>query len=304
MTGGLRRSVLGLLVLAVATAAAGWFLTAPKTVSEVSLPVGAGDATQGRRLFAIGGCVSCHAADGAKAEQKLVLEGGRAFVTAFGTFYAPNITPDPEAGIGTWRAADFVNAMKHGVSPDGSHYYPAFPYTSYARMKTEDLFDLWAYLKTLPSSTRMNTPHAVGFPFSIRRGLGLWKRLYLDPAPVVAVGAELERGRYLVEGPGHCGECHTPRSVIGGLDHARWLAGAPNPDGKGTIPNLTPAGADMSIWSEADIAEYLKSGFTPDFDTAGGSMAEVVENTGLLSDEDRLAIARYLKAIPPVAGPE
>lgn len=304
MTGGLRRSVLGLLGLAVATAAAGWFLTAPETVPETSLPTYAGDGTRGQTLFAIGGCVSCHAADGAKAEQKLVLAGGRSFVTGFGTFYAPNISPDPAAGIGTWRPVDFVNAMKHGVSPDGSHYYPAFPYTSYTRMKTEDLLDLWAYLKTLPSSTRANTPHAVGFPFSIRRGLGLWKRLYLDPAPVVPVGADLERGRYLVEGPGHCGECHTSRSVIGGLDRARWLAGAPNPDGKGTIPNLTPAGADIAAWSEADIVEYLKSGFTPDFDTAGGSMAEVVENTGLLSDEDRLAIARYLKAIPSVPTPE
>ena len=124
--------------------------------------------------------------------------------------------------------------------------------------------------------------------------------MYLDPAPVVDVSADLERGRYLVEGPGHCGECHTPRSAIGGPDLSRWLSGAPNPDGAGTIPNLTPAGKNISSWSEADIAEYLKSGFTPDFDTAGGSMAEVVENTGLLSDEDRLAIARYLKAIPPI----
>ena len=304
MTGGWRRALLGVAVLAVAGAVAGWLLAAPEMLSEDSVPSDGGDADRGQGIFTIGGCASCHAADGAKGERKLVLSGGRSFVTAFGTFYAPNISPDPEAGIGAWRIVDFVNAMKHGVSPDGSHYYPAFPYTSYARIKTEDLLDLWAYLKSLPASGQANMPHAVGFPFSVRRGLGLWKRLYLDPAPVVEVGADLERGRYLVEGPGHCGECHTPRSAIGGPDLSRWLAGGPNPDGKGSIPNLTPAGKDIASWSEADIAEYLKSGFTPDFDTAGGSMVEVVESTGLLSDEDRRAIAGYLKAVPPISAPE
>jgi len=299
-----RRVLLGVATLAVAGAVAGWVLTAPETVSEGSVPDDGGDAERGQVIFAIGGCVSCHAVDGAKGAEKLVLAGGRSFVTAFGTFYAPNISPDLEAGIGAWRFADFVNAMQHGVSPDGSHYYPAFPYTSYARMKTEDLLDLWAYLQSLPESGQANTPHAVGFPFSVRRGLGLWKRLYLDPAPVVEVGADLERGRYLVEGPGHCGECHTPRSAIGGPELSRWLAGGPNPDGEGTIPNLTPAGGDIASWSEADIAEYLKSGFTPDFDTAGGSMVEVVENTSLLNDEDRRAIARYLKAVPPIGAAE
>ncbi|WP_323795028.1 cytochrome c [Nisaea sp.] len=304
MTGGMRRALLGVVALAAAGAVAGWVLTAPETVPQGSVPADGGDAERGQAIFTIGGCVSCHAADGAKGEQKLILAGGRSFVTAFGIFYAPNISPDPEAGIGGWRSVDFVNAMKHGVSPDDNHYYPAFPYTSYARMKTEDLLDLWAYMKSLPASEKANTPHAVGFPFSVRRGLGLWKQLYLDPAPVVEVSADLERGRYLVEGPGHCGECHTPRSVIGGLDLSRWLAGGPNPDGKGSIPNLTPAGGDIAAWSEADIAEYLKSGFTPDFDTVGGSMTEVVENTGLLSDEDRRAIARYLKAIPPIGAPK
>lgn len=304
MTGGMRRALLGVAALATAGAVAGWVLTAPETLPEGSVPTGDGDAERGQAIFTIGGCASCHAADGAKGDQKLILAGGRSFVTAFGTFYAPNISPDPESGIGAWRSVDFVNAMKHGVSPDGSHYYPAFPYTSYARMKTEDLLDLWAYMKSLPASEQANTPHAVGFPFSVRRGLGLWKQLYLDPAPVFEVAADLERGRYLVEGPGHCGECHTPRSVIGGPDLSRWLAGGPNPDGKGSIPNLTSAGGDIAAWSEADIAEYLKSGFTPDFDTVGGSMTEVVENTGLLSDEDRRAIARYLKAIPPIGSPK
>ncbi|MEO9903872.1 cytochrome c [Nisaea sp.] len=302
MTGGVRRAFLGVAV--VAGAVAGWVLTAPETVPDNSVSAVGGDVERGRTIFAIGGCVSCHAADDAKGERKLVLSGGRPFVTAFGTFYAPNISPDPDAGIGAWDVVDFVNAMKHGVSPDGSHYYPAFPYTSYARMKTEDLLDLWAYMRALPASGQANSPHAVGFPFSVRRGLGLWKRLYLDPGPVVEVGVDLERGRYLVEGPGHCGECHTPRSAIGGPDLSHWLAGGPNPDGEGSIPNLTPAGKGIASWSEADIAEYLKSGFTPDFDTVGGSMVEVVDNTSQLSDEDRRAIARYLKSVPSISALE
>ena len=163
--GVLRRVLLLGMAMAVLGAGAGWFVTAPRTEPEDALPTVAGDAERGRVIFNIGGCVSCHAAPGAKGEQKLVLAGGRAFVTEFGTFHAPNISPDPEAGIGTWRAVDFVNAMKHGVSPDGSHYYPAFPYTSYARIKTGDLLDLWAYMKSLPAREQANIPHAVDFPF-------------------------------------------------------------------------------------------------------------------------------------------
>ncbi|UUX49516.1 cytochrome c [Nisaea acidiphila] len=304
MTGPMRRISIGIVVLGLAAAVAAWFLSAPKQIGAADLPAGKGDPERGATLFAIGGCVSCHAPEGAKGTDKLVLAGGRAFKTEFGTFYAPNISPDPDAGIGRWEPVDFVNAMKYGTSPDGGHFYPAFPYTSYARMQVEDLLDLWAYLTVLPASDRANRPHDIGFPFSIRRAVGFWKLLYLAPEPVVPVGEDLERGRYLVEGPGHCGECHTPRSPIGGPDLARWLGGGPNPDGPGTIPNLTPGGETISGWSEADIAEYLKSGFTPDFDTAGGSMADVVENTSQLDDDDRLAIARYLKALPAVGAAE
>lgn len=304
MAGLLRPVLIVLAGLGLLGAGAAWFLSEPARIGAERLPDRAADPERGAVLFAIGGCASCHAPEGAKGADKLVLAGGRAFKTAFGTFYAPNISPDPDAGIGRWQTVDFVNAMRHGTAPDGSHYYPAFPYTSYTRMRIEDVLDLWAYMKILPASDQAVPPHEVGFPFSIRRAIGFWKLLYLDPAPVLAVsGTELERGRYLVEGPGHCGECHTPRSAIGGPDLSRWLAGGPNPDGPGTIPNLTPAGKTISAWSETDIAEYLKSGFTPEYDTAGGSMAEVVENTAQLSDEDRQAIARYLKSLPAVGGP-
>lgn len=190
--------------------------------------------------------------------------------------------------------------MTEGVSPDGANYYPAFPYTSYTRMSDADLSDLWAFMQTLPASDRASEPHEIGFPFSMRFTLTFWKWLYLDDAPVITVDAGLERGRYLVEGPGHCAECHTPRSVLGGLDTARWMGGAPNPDGKGRIPNITPGAGEFSGWSVEDIAYYLETGFTPDYDSVGGSMAAVVSNTARLTSEDRMAIARYLKALPAV----
>ena len=215
----------------------------------------------------------------------------------------PNISPDPGHGIGEWTEIEFVNAVMRGITPDGDHYYPAFPYGSYIRMTLEDVRDLWAYIKTLPASERTNEPNELGFPFSIRRGVGVWKLLYLDDSWIVDVPAALERGRYLVEGPGHCGECHTPRKGLGGLDASQWLAGAPNPDGKGRIPNITPGGKSLSGWAEVDIVEYLTSGFTPDYDTAGGTMVSVIDNTSKLSDQDRAAIAAYLKAIPAIPSP-
>ena len=169
-------------------------------------------------------------------------------------------------------------------------------------MSFEDLIDLKTYLDTLPSADKQNQDHDLNFPWNIRAGIGLWKLKNLDPAFVISVPAEdelLERGRYLVEGPGHCGECHTPRDWTGGLDNNRWLSGAANPDGEGKVPDITPAGKGVSDWSQSDIAYYLESGFTPDFDTAGGTMVEVQENMARLPKDDLAAIAAYLKAIPP-----
>ncbi len=273
---------------------AAWFLSAPAPLDSRTWQSPGGDAGRGAQVFTLGGCASCHMAKGAKGDARLVLAGGQAFPSPFGTFYAPNISPAPE-GIAGWSTLDLANALLRGVSPDGGHYYPAFPYTSYARMQPRDVADLKAYLDTLPPSNRANTPHELPFPFNIRRSLGLWKRLFFNDGPVVA-GAE-PRGQYLVEGLGHCAACHTPRNMLGGPDRSRWLAGAPAPDGKGRIPNLTPGGA-LADWSAEDIAYYLETGFTPDFDTAGSTMVEVVENLSQATPEDRLAIARYLKALP------
>ncbi|MHA3914872.1 c-type cytochrome [Halovulum sp. GXIMD14793] len=298
----MRRLLKFLLVLAAIGVGAGWWLTSPEFIRASDLPDHSGDPARGETIFAEGGCASCHAAPGASGDDKRVLAGGLAFPSDFGTFYAPNISPGPQ-GIGDWSTADLVTAMQKGVRPDGAHYYPAFPYTSYARMDMRDIIDLKAYLDTLPVSEVVSKPHDVGFPFSIRRGLGLWKLLYLDPDPVIDVAEteQLLRGRDLVEGAGHCSECHTPRNLIGGLNTSRWLAGGPNPDGEGTIPNITPHETGIGSWSETDIVYYLESGFTPDFDSAGGAMAKVIDNTAKLDPTDREAIAAYLKAVPAVA---
>nr|WP_118137506.1 cytochrome c [Oceanicella sp. SM1341] len=295
----LKLAAAGCLVLA---AGAAWVLSAPQVVEAEDLPAYTADAGRGERIFDIGGCASCHAAEEAEGDARLVLEGGRGIVSDFGTFRVPNISPDPDAGIGGWSEAQFVSAMMHGTSPEGRHYYPAFPYTSYARMREEDVRDLFAYILTLPPSGRADTPHDIPFPFSVNRAIGLWKLLYLAPEPVMELPQADDavlRGRYLAEGPGHCGECHTRRDLIGGPVSAAWLGGGPNPDGPGRIPNLTPAGP-LESWSASDIAYYFETGFTPDYDSVGGSMADVVTNLSRLPAEDREALAAYLKALPPV----
>lgn len=299
----LKNLIAAIVFVVLAGSAAFWFLTAPERLSEADLAAaGEGDTARGERIFYAGGCTSCHARPGAEGDAVLELAGGVQLASPFGTFVAPNISQHPEDGIGSWSFADFANAMQRGVSPGGRHYYPAFPYTSYARMELSDVADLDAFMKTLPAVEGDAGGHEIGFPFNIRRGVGLWKLLNMSPAPVVQLADEapeqVRHGRYLVEGPGHCGECHTPRDMTGGLKLSEWLAGAAAPVGDGIIPNITPNGRDIGGWSVADIAEYLSSGFTPEFDSAGGEMAAVVKNTARLTDEDRAAIAAYLKAVP------
>jgi len=297
----MRKIIAVIIVLAAVGAAIFWYLSAPDKLPQSAFDgLGAGDSEHGHIVFLTGGCTSCHAAPGAKGDDKLVLSGGLEIVSDFGTFHVPNISTDPKEGIGSWSLADFANALKQGVSPAGSHFYPSFPYPSYTRMTLADINDLWAYMKILPASSEPSRPHELPFPFNIRRGLGLWKLLFLHPDKVVAfdnADEQVMRGQYLAEGAGHCGECHTPRNPIGGSELAKWLSGAPNPDGPGIIPNITPGG-ELSSWSANDIAYYLESGFMPDFDTVGGSMVAVQRNLAQIPAEDRAAIAAYLKAIP------
>jgi mono/diheme cytochrome c family protein len=292
------------LALAAVGAAAFWLLTMPNRLSAAEIAtLGPGDAKRGERIFHAGGCTSCHARPKAEGAARLELAGGLQLKTVFGTFVSPNISSDMNDGIGAWSTGDFANAMLRGVSPSGRHFYPAFPYTSYARMLPGDVADLFAYMKTLPAVAGKAPPHKLGFPFDIRRGLGLWKLLYLSDQPVMALAGDapdqVRLGRYLVEGPGHCGECHTPRAFTGGIKKDQWLAGAPAADGPGNVPNITGGEGGIGDWSQADIADYLKTGFTPDFDTVGGAMVDVQKNIGLLTDQDRAAIAAYLKAVPP-----
>ncbi|MEP4803084.1 MAG: cytochrome c [Hyphomicrobiales bacterium] len=293
----MRRLFLFAAVSALLLGLAGLFLTRPKSIDQAFLHGVSSDLTRGEIVFYAAGCASCHSAPDAVGEEKLTLAGGRRFETDFGTFIAPNISSDPAAGIGSWSTLELANALIYGTGPNGQHYYPAFPYTTYANMTAVDIVSLLAFLGTLPAVATESKAHEVGFPFSVRRGLGGWKLLFMVPGWVVEgdLTDQQIRGRYLVEALGHCAECHTPRNGLGGLKRDLWLTGAPNPNGKGRVPGLT---SDQLDWSDADIAEYLKSGFTPDYDSAGGEMVEVIENTSQLTDDDRLAIAAYLKVVP------
>lgn len=299
----LRRFVIAIAIVAVLGGGGFWILTVPQTVPASALGPHEADLASGRTVFIAGGCSGCHAVPG--ADDKTRLGGGLALKSPFGTFYMPNISSDRRDGIGAWSEAEFVTALSQGTSPDGRHYYPAFPYTSYQRMRLDDLRDLFAYLKTLPAVSGKVREHDMSFPFSFRRGLGLWKLLYLDGKPFVpdpTKSAMVNRGAYLVEGPGHCAECHSPRNLIGGIIAAQRFAGGPNPEGKGWIPNITQK--DLGEWSEKDIAYLLETGQTPDGDSIGGAMTEVVRHTSQLAPEDRAAIAAYIKSLPPVEGPK
>lgn len=305
MRGRRLRALLIAGALIVGAGAAAFFMLsapvrlAPKLLANLS----PADPAHGETVFWASGCASCHAAPGAKTGERPVLSGGLELKSDFGTFVAPNISPDTQHGIGKWTLADFANAVMRGVSPDGRNYYPAFPYTSFSRMHPQDVADLFAFLKTLPPSANEPRETSLAFPYSIRRGVGLWKRLYLDPHPVVALNGASDavlRGRYLVEGPGHCGECHTPRDPMGGLVLSKWLSGARMPDGKGKAPDITPHRSGIVDWTAEEIVSFFQTGFTPDFDSVGGAMVEVQENLAHLPKSDLEAIAAYLKAIPPL----
>jgi len=290
------------LIAAVVGFGVFWVVTIPATMPASALAPHTPNLDNGKTMFLIGGCASCHATPG--QDDKTKLGGGVGLKSPFGTFYTPNISPDPSQGIGKWAEADFVTAMIKGTSPDGRHYFPAFPYTSYQRIGTGDLRDLFAYLKTLPAVQDKSKPHDVPFPFNIRRTLGGWKFLFLDGKPFEGdptKDAVWNRGAYLVNGPGHCAECHSPRNVLGGIIASQRFAGGPAPDGDGFVPNITQKGLSMS---HDQVVKLLETGETPDGDTVGGEMGKVVANTAKLSAEDRAAIATYIKSLPPVEGPK
>ncbi|EIG62410.1 cytochrome c [Bradyrhizobium sp. WSM1253] len=298
----LRRTISVALLAALAAAGVYWWLSAPVVAAAGTAPARVPDLANGQVMFNAGGCASCHAVP--DQPDRLRLGGGVAIKSPFGTFYAPNISSDPTDGIGKWSEAEFVNAVMHGVGPDGRHYFPAFPYTSYQHARREDVLDLFAYLKTLPAVAGKVRDHDVRFPFNIRRNVGIWKFLFLDGKPFVANSAkspQWNRGAYLVNSFGHCAECHSPRNALGGIIAGQRFAGGPNPEGEGWVPNITQKG--LGEWSAKDIAYFLKTGELPDGDSVGGAMTRVIKNTSQLPEDDLAAMADYLKSLPPVDGP-
>jgi mono/diheme cytochrome c family protein len=294
-------------ISAILAAVAGtWFLTAAArfTSAEVGgVSETAGDAERGKLVFAAGDCASCHASPG--QDDRLHLGGGLALASPYGTFRAPNISMDPVDGIGSWTAKDLANALLRGVSPDGRHYYPVFPYSSFTRMRSEDLQDLMAYLRTLPAVKGRAPDHELNPIFSVRRFVGFWKLLYFKPGPIVADSTHDElwnRGRYLSESVSHCAECHSSRDMFGGIKSATRYSGGKDPTGTGFYPNITPA--RIGAWSVQQVADLLKTGNTPDHGRVGSSMADVVTNTAMLPDNDRKAIAVYVKSLPPRPTPD
>ncbi|QLL66221.1 c-type cytochrome (plasmid) [Sinorhizobium mexicanum] len=256
-----------------------------------------GSASRGKIIFAAGGCASCHATPG--QPDHLKLGGGLALASPFGTFRVPNISPDPVDGIGSWSVADLANALISGVSPEGTHYYPAFPYPSYTGMRIEDVRDLYSYLQTLPRISGRAPQHDL-FPFfRIRRFVGFWKLLFFRAGKSAAVlnkDPVHDRGAYLVETLAHCADCHSTRNIFGAIWPATRFAGGPDAEGTGFVPNITPA--RIGAWSETQLAEMLKSGRTPSHGRVGSSMSDVVANTSQLPESDRIAIARYVKSLP------
>lgn len=256
--------------------------------------------TRGEYLSKAGGCLGCHTEE---KKEAVPYAGGRALKTPFGTFYGPNITPHATAGIGKWSEADFIRAMREGTRPDGAHYFPAFPYPSFTAIMDADLRDLWTYLRSLPANPQASRAHDLKFPFNIRFGVTLWKWLFFRPGrfvPDPKVSAELNRGAYLTNALGHCGECHTSRNFMGGPRRERHLAGGKGPEGK-DIPNLTPSSLKKK-WGDKDLTDFLSSGLTPDGDVPAEAMGEVIRNTtGLLTPADLAAMIAYLRSLPPIA---
>ncbi len=254
-----------------------------------------GDPDRGAYVARLAGCIACHTNEAGGGE---LLAGGPPLKTPFGTFYGPNITPDPDSGLGQWSLDDFARALRHGISPDGQPYYPAFPYTFYSKLTDQDIADLWAAMKTVPNADTASKPQNLGFPFNQRWAIRGWQKLFFeserfedDPSRSDA----WNRGRYIVEGPAHCGACHTPRNPLGAGDAEQALHGASGLPGDERSPPITPSALRERGWTENNLAFGLRFGTKPNGDVLGGSMGEVIrDGTSWLTDEDLRAIAHYL----------
>ena len=299
----LRSAIRAVSVLSVIGLAAFYVLTIPSTLSQTEFKPRTANLTNGETIFNIGGCANCHATPA--QDNRLRLGGGLGLRSPFGTFKVPNISSDATFGIGAWTEIQFANAVLRGVGRNNEHLFPALPYTSYQRMPLDDVRDLHAFLKTVPPDTKPSEPHEVPFPFNVRRSLGAWKLLFLDGkqfAPDPAKDAVYNRGAYLIEGPGHCAECHSARNLLGGIKASERFAGGADPEGKGWVPNITPHLNGLADWSANDLEFVLRTGFTPAGASAGSNMAAVVRSVSKLTADDRHAMAVYLKSLPPRPG--
>lgn len=259
-------------------------------------------AQRGEYLFRAGGCENCHTDRERKGER---LAGGRWIVTPLGTFVAPNITMDPQTGIGRWREEDLRRALREGVSPKGDHYYPSFPYPAYTRLTDDDVRALYAYLRTVPSVRRENEPHELPWYLRLRSSIGMWKALYFRPGRFIAQAdrsARWNRGAYLAQALAHCGECHTPRNSLGGFRQGYYLAGTREGPEGAVVPNITPhRDSGIGRWRASELVQYLESGMTPSGDFAGGLMAEFIDGgLHVLTRDDRVALAEYVLSVPAV----
>lgn len=286
----------------VAGAAAFLILTRPSPLPAGAIPAHRPDVANGRTLFYAGSCLFCHKAPpGTPTAAARLPVGGAPFKTPVGTFYPGNLTPDAETGIGRWSERDFVNAMMRGLSPGGRHYFPAFPYPSYARMRIVEVLDLRAYLMGLPAVRSPGREPGIPMLAVARRGVGLWKRLGLREAPMApdpTRGTSWNRGAYLVGAPGHCGECHTPRNWLMVPDRGRFLAGGRHPAGEGTVPNLRGLVRRGRYKDAADLALALQYGESFGYDKlSSGGMGAIQTNLAELPEKDLQAIAEYLVSL-------
>lgn len=253
-----------------------------------------GDIERGAYLARASGCIACHTVAGNGP-----LAGGVKIQTPFGALFSPNLTTDPEHGLGRWELADFARAVRQGISPEGEAYFPAFPYSFYQNFTDQDIADLWAAFQTVPPDDTVSKSLEMAFPFDQRWGLKLWRAAFLTAPQTVPVADKSDawnRGRLLVEGAGHCAACHTARNLLGGrlTDSGHLLGNTALPNGD-KAPSLAVAALRQQGWDVANLAYALETGILPDGDSFGGSMGEVVQNgTSFLSGEDLEAIATYI----------
>ncbi len=261
------------------------------------IPPHTANLENGKLLYNIGGCISCHASEADAA----VPAGGKPFPTPIGILYPPNLTPDLETGLGKWSNVDFVNAMQKGLRPNGGHLIPAFPYTSYAHMNVEDVLDIKAYLDSLPPVKNATKPQDVFALPIIRRGLGLWQWIGLDDTKFTSDkqhSPSWNRGSYLVNGPGHCNECHTPRTSFMTSDISHMFEGGPHPDGKGKVPSLRDLAGRGRYKDAKDLVLAFQNGEELGYDKmSSGGMGEVRKNISKLPEADIAAIAEYVMSL-------